>query len=332
MYLQPLGALDSPEKAPLQDQRSLTKDFVFMVENGESRFCAETCAYVLHRANILLEHEVYRWKFLDLSDYQNRDTGICKQDQTLVLLGGTDTPWRSCAQDISTLRTAIRNAARVCVVGSAVFVPLQTGVLGGKRIAVHPAFRAAVAEYGTHVDIEPNCTCHHKSLSSATGPVAAVRMIIDLVGAREGAFMHAALYNDLGFNESVHASGVNERGRLERKAQGLDVINEALSIMSDHLEDTLSVAQIADLVGVSPRKLERCFAERLNRSPLKVYRDLRLDRARDLIAQTGMPFKDVAVASGFSSVTLMKRWFFHKYREAPSDVRHRAFVGVAGTE
>jgi transcriptional regulator GlxA family with amidase domain len=111
-------------------------------------------------------------------------------------------------------------------------------------------------------------------------------------------------------------------------AEGDGVISEALQIMFDHLEDTLSVGQIADILGVSPRKLERGFNDRLGQTPLKVYRDLRLDRAHSLLAQTAMPLGEISVACGFSNVTLMKKWFQQKYGQLPSDVRRQAFAGA----
>ena len=106
------------------------------------------------------------------------------------------------------------------------------------------------------------------------------------------------------------------------------MISDALQIMEDHIEDTLSVSQVAEIIGISARKLERGFADKLGRSPLKVYRDLRLDRAHDLVSQTALPFGEVAIACGFSNVTLMKRWFQGKYGEPPCDVRRRAFNGI----
>jgi transcriptional regulator GlxA family with amidase domain len=112
-------------------------------------------------------------------------------------------------------------------------------------------------------------------------------------------------------------------------AQGDEVICEALQIMLDHLEDTLSVGQIAEVLDVSPRKLERGFRDLLKQSPLKVYRDMRLERVHRLLQQTAMPLGDVAVACGFSNVTLMKKWFHRKYGERPEAVRRHAFVGYA---
>ncbi len=330
MYLTNLDPLGAPDPRPLRDQRSLSDKFVFIVQNADTGFVAETCIHVLRRANQILGQEVFSWSCVDATARPCRDALSCAPDQVLVLVGGVDQPWRPARPERMLLRAAIRNAARVCVVGGAVFVPLTTGVLGAKRLAVHAAFQAGVQETCAGLELHSDATCHHKSLSSATGPAAAMRMMVELVGAREGAFLEAALGRDLGLPDSGKRAetGSGERWRLERRAQGCDVIGDALQIMEDHIEDTLSVAQIADIIGVSARKLERGFAEKLGRSPLKIYRDLRLDRAHDLMIQTALPLSEVTIACGFSNVTLMKRWFQRKYGQDPCEVRRQAFEGV----
>ena len=330
MYLSNLDPLGTTDARPLRDQRSLSQKFAFVIQNESVRFIAESCIHVLRRTNQLLGQEQYSWTCFDASASTTQDALNCAPDQVLVLVGGVDHPWRPTKPEIAPLRAAIRNAARVCVVGGAVFVPLATGVLGAKRLAVHGAFQTGLRETCTTLEMHSDATCHHKALSSATGPVAAMRMMVDLIGAREGNFTQSALTRDLGLpgSDMPIASRSGERWRFQRRAEGCDVICEALQIMEDHLEDTLSVAQIAAIIGVSPRKLERSFAEKLGRSPLKVYRDLRLDRAHDLMTQTVLPLNEVTLACGFSNVTLMKRWFHRKYGQVPCEVRRQAFQGV----
>lgn len=301
-------------------RRSLSRDFVFLSQNAQMSFAAEACIDVLRAANRLLGRDAYSW-----SCPKDGHTIACGSDQILVLIGGMEEPWRPGASELRGLRAAIRNAARVCVVGSAVFVPLGAGVLGAKPVAVHPNFRPGVAELAGSVEMHDGATCHHKAMSSAISPAAAIRMMVDLVGARDGEFIRGALSNYLGLSDPEQANMSGEHWRYTRMAQGDEVIGEALSIMLDHLEDTLSVGQIASLLDVSPRKLERGFSELLRQTPLKVYRDLRLDRARQLLAQTSMPMNEISVACGFSNVTLMKKWFTKKYGEAPETVRRQAY-------
>lgn len=328
MYLETLENARPAVPTPLHARRSLSGEFVFVSQDRSVAFTAEACIEVLRSANRLTGQQGYGWTHLVGEDaLAEADPSVCGPEQTLVLIGGTEDAWRPGEGHLRALRTAIRNAARVCVVGSAVFVPLAAGVLSTKRMAVHPNYRASVEETDRGIEMHDGATCHHKALSSAVGPAAAMRMMVELVGARDGEFTRMALARYLGLAEPGDEGGANEHWRYQRMAQGDEVISDALQIMRDHLEDTLSVGQIADILDVSPRKLERGFNELLGQTPLKVYRDLRLERAHKLLAQTAMPVGEVSVACGFSNVTLMKKWFFRKYDQMPGDVRRHAFAG-----
>lgn len=327
MYLENLGTGPAAVATPLHCKRSLSGGFVFVSQDERVAYAAEACMDVLRSANGMLGQNSYSWSHLHGEAALEEGPG-CGPDQTLILIGGMDTPWRPEGAVLRGLRASIRNAARVGVVGSAIFVPLAAGVLGAKQVSVHPNFRAGVAECSRGVDMVDRATCHHKALSSAISPAAAIRMMVELVGARDGEFTRAALSKYLGLSEPEAEALTGEHWRYKRMAQGNMVISEALQIMLDHLEDTLSVGQIADILAVSPRKLERGFSELLKQTPLKVYRDLRLDRARCLLAQTSLPMNEVSVASGFSNVTLMKKWFFRKFGEMPDAVRQHAFGGA----
>ena len=328
MYLHNFNSKPTSEVDVVTKPRNFSSDFVFVAQDDSVDFIAGTCTHVLSAANQLLERNAYSWTQLRSADLPGNRSPICGPDQTLVLIGGSDQAWTPNAEQLRVLRSAIRSALRVCVVGSAVFVPLAAGVLGAKRLAVHSAFQTGVSEMNCSIEMHPGPTCHHKSLSSATGPAAAMRMMVELVGSRDGDVAAMALSRDLGLSDGEASCGTGEHLRFQRMSQGDEVIQEALQMMEDHLEDTLSVAQIAEIIGVSPRKLERSFGDRLGRSPLKVYRDLRLHRAHNLLAQTAMPLSEVSVACGFSNVTLMKRWFHQKYGELPCDVRRQAFCGA----
>ncbi|MFK7940084.1 MAG: helix-turn-helix domain-containing protein [Roseovarius sp.] len=330
MFLENLDPSRSACAAGLHGKRSLSGDFVFLSQDDSVSFAAEACIDVLRSANRLIGSETYSWTHLrGEAALDMLERPVCEPDQTLVLIGGTENPWRPDSDKLRDLRACIRNAARLCVVGSAVFVPLGAGVLGNKQISVHPNFRPGVSETSAVVDMYDGATCHQSALSSAISPTAAIRMMVELVGARDGEFTRAALSRYLGLTDPETSPNMaGEHWRYTRMAQGDLIIGEALTIMLDHLEDTLTVGQIAGLLDVSPRKLERGFNDLLRETPLKVYRDLRLDRARNLMSQTSMPMNEISVACGFSNVTLMKKWFVKKYGDTPEHVRQHSYGGL----
>jgi AraC family transcriptional regulator of adaptative response / DNA-3-methyladenine glycosylase II len=86
------------------------------------------------------------------------------------------------------------------------------------------------------------------------------------------------------------------------------------------------IEKIAASLGVSARHLRRVFVARYGVSPLRYGQTCRLLFARRLILETGLPFTQVAMASGFGSVRRMNALFRERYRCNPTELR-RGSVG-----
>lgn len=326
MYLETLDHTSELTAGSLNSSRSLTTDFVFLTQDRSACFIAESCIEVLRTANQLIGAEKYSWSH-HIGVPMESETSLCGPDQTFVIVGGTHTPWQITPDQLSRIKPAVRNAARVGIVGSGIFVLLAAGVLRTQRAAIHPQFQTSVRESGYLADFNNETTCHHKTLSSAISAVAAIKMVVELVGAREGGFAENALREHLGLTAPAQNNQSQEHWRYKRMAEGNAVVCEALDIMLNHLEDTLTVGQVASIMGVSARRLERSFGDKLSRSPLYVYRDLRLERAHALLEQTALPIAEISLACGFSTTALLSKWYRQKFGELPTHTRKAAFIG-----
>ncbi|WP_323763961.1 helix-turn-helix domain-containing protein [Marinovum sp.] len=63
--------------------------------------------------------------------------------------------------------------------------------------------------------------------------------------------------------------------------------------------------------------MERLFRLFLDESPATTYRNIRLDRAHSLLAETDMSVTEIAVACGFNDVSLLARHFKARFGETP---------------
>ncbi len=326
MYLKNFNLSEKATFDGFDKLRSITRSFVFISQNESTRFAAEGCIDVLRAANNLIGQEVYTWtNAIDLESKLANNR--CSTNQTLVLAGGIFDPWCVAPKDLPKVRCQLRSAARVCVIGSAIFVPISVAMFKTEKTSVHPQFRAAVKERGYSGEFHYENTCHQSSISSAVSPAAAIEMIIHFVGALDGNFIANALRTHLGISSAHEISRSREHWHFKRLAEGNPVVSEALDIMRDHLEDTLTVGQIASIMSVSPRRLERSFGEKLLQSPLQVYRSLRLEQAEKLLVQTELPISEISVACGFSNVTLLSKWYRQKFGVQPSVARKKAYLG-----
>jgi len=95
-----------------------------------------------------------------------------------------------------------------------------------------------------------------------------------------------------------------EKQRLPSRILGGDVqprLTMALELMENNIEEALSTEEIARLVHISRRQLERLFKQFLGTMPAKYYLQLRLERAKLLLSTTNTSIVQVGLSCGFSS-------------------------------
>ena len=87
--------------------------------------------------------------------------------------------------------------------------------------------------------------------------------------------------------------------------------------MENNIEDPLTPDEIADVVGLSTRQLERLFAKYLTISPKRHYLRIRLEKGRNLLRQTDLSVTDVCVACGFKSLSHFSKSYRANYGIPP---------------
>jgi transcriptional regulator GlxA family with amidase domain len=98
----------------------------------------------------------------------------------------------------------------------------------------------------------------------------------------------------------------------------------ALILMEQHIDDDLTIENIAHSVGLSRRQLERLFLLEGGTSPAQAYTALRMKKARTLILHTNAAFIDIANDVGFNNASHFTRLFKRLYGTTPSKIRAAA--------
>lgn len=98
----------------------------------------------------------------------------------------------------------------------------------------------------------------------------------------------------------------------------------ALILMEQHIDDELTIDNIADAVGLSRRQLERLFMVEAGTSPAQAYTKLRMKKAQSLVKHTNATFVDIANDVGFNNASHFSRAFRRLYGISPSKLRAEA--------
>ncbi|MGD0447565.1 MAG: AlkA N-terminal domain-containing protein [Candidatus Dormibacteria bacterium] len=99
------------------------------------------------------------------------------------------------------------------------------------------------------------------------------------------------------------------------------LVGRALRLIAAGLADGGGIEGVARRLGVSSRTLDRHFTASIGASPHQLARSRRVQTARTLIAQSSMPFVDVAFASGFGSLRQFNETIRQELGVAPRALR-----------
>ena len=102
------------------------------------------------------------------------------------------------------------------------------------------------------------------------------------------------------------------------------IVSRALRLISEGALDRSGVDALADRLGVTARHLRRLFLHHLGATPLDVALTRRVHFAKKLLDETGLPFTEVAFASGFGSVRRFNGQIRRTYSRTPTELRRLA--------
>jgi transcriptional regulator GlxA family with amidase domain len=185
-------------------------------------------------------------------------------------------------------------------IGCGAGVLAQAGVLRGHRATAHWPHLPLLTD--RHVDTVFSSHWYEidRGRLSCAGGTASMDLLMVWLGQRHGGRLGQELAAYFGVEQ---ARGRDERQRtpVQARASAAPKLAEAVALMEANVGEPLPTEDIARLVGVSRRQLERLFKQHLDALPSRYYLELRLDRARKLLQQTGQSILQIGLACGFAS-------------------------------
>ena len=102
----------------------------------------------------------------------------------------------------------------------------------------------------------------------------------------------------------------------------------AIHVMEQHIDELVAIDDIAQRVRLSVRMLEYLFRQTLDMSPAAYYRRLRLQTARRMIVDTRLQLREIAIRTGFNSLSAFSRGVKSHYQQTPGECRRQARASV----
>jgi transcriptional regulator GlxA family with amidase domain len=216
-------------------------------------------------------------------------------------------------------------------VGAPVLWLARSGLLAGVRVALPWALFGdadAVAESAIltsnlyEIDHSRDQQRNQQRITCAGG-AASLDFALSLIEILFGKTVQAQVQEVLCVDR-VRAGNERQRIALQARFGNLQPkLSEAVTLMESNLEEPLSTDEIAALVGLSRRQLERLFKQYLDNLPSRYYLELRLKRARQLLLDSHHSIVQVGLMCGFSSGSHFSTAFGLLFGITPREERQR---------
>ena len=100
-------------------------------------------------------------------------------------------------------------------------------------------------------------------------------------------------------------------------------IRRALEVMEREYSSALTATRMAEVLGLSRSRFEHLFKAETGGRFRPTLREIRLSKARTLLAKSILSIKEVACGAGFVSTSAFSRAFVKRYGQPPSRWRGR---------
>jgi transcriptional regulator GlxA family with amidase domain len=335
------------QSLPGPADRDTPSTWGFLLLPGFPMACLTSAVEPLRAANEIMGCRTFRWRLLSERGGPVRSSAAVGFDTDLTLAdashGGAGLDALICLSppdarfdDRRRAEAALRLLARRGVVlggfSGGVFPLMRAQAMGRHRPSVHWCYEAAWAAEFPQAETSRAAIERGHGRITVSGAGAVFDLMLRVIEERAGRalmtevacwFQHPFVRDE----SAPQATPVARAGGLE--AMLPPPVREAVRLFATHIEDPLSIAQVAAQVGLSERTLERAFKAATGETPLRHYRRMRLEQGRQRVLYSSDSLSEIARSVGFSTSTDFARYYAETFGRRPADERRR-LAGLRG--
>ncbi|SAK47575.1 GlxA family transcriptional regulator [Caballeronia ptereochthonis] len=251
---------------------------------------------------------------------------------TLIIAGGWGVHEAVRHPDlVGWVRTRSTHARRTASVCTGAFLLAAAGLLDARRAVTHWTRCAELAARFPAVRVESDpIFIRDGDVWTSAGVTAGIDLSLALVEEDLGRALaldvarHLVVFLKRPGGQAQFSAALSLQKSGERFA-------ELHAWIAENLASDLSVGVLAGRVGMSERSFVRHYRAQTGTTPARSIERMRLEAARRLLGDTGLPVKRVAARCGFGSEETMRRGFLRALGVSPQAYRDR-FTGAAHSE
>ncbi|MEP1768834.1 MAG: helix-turn-helix domain-containing protein [Sulfitobacter sp.] len=277
--------------------------------------CLTSMIEPLRAANEIIGHEAFGWTLISETGARieasakvwfDPDVALAEVDaiDQLFLLSGPASQFAHPAPSQGKLRKMARHGLPIGAISGGVFPLARAGLLEGHTASVHWCYEGAFRTEFPTLKATDDVIAIDRRCATAAGAAAAFDLALRMIEENHGAdvatevacwFQHPL----------VRGEGVMQRKPSLNRQTTLDMlppsVRKAVDLFASHIEDPLTISDVAGAVGLSVRQLERSFQKSTGMSPMTYYRTTRMNAARQLVLYSNDTMMQIATAVGYAS-------------------------------
>ncbi|MET9013638.1 GlxA family transcriptional regulator [Streptomyces olivaceoviridis] len=227
---------------------------------------------------------------------------------------------------LAALRRAVDRGTRVLSVCSGVFVLAAAGLLDGRRCAVHWHHAEQLSRRYPRLTVEPDVLyVDEDPVITSAGTAAGIDACLHIVRKEQG----PEVANKIARRMVVppHRDG-GQAQFIERPLPKApcDTVGEVLAWMEAHLDQEVTVEQLAARAHMAPRTFARRFQQETGTTPYRWILRQRVLLAQELLEGTDETMDAIAWRTGFGTAAALRHQFVRALGTTPNAYR-RAFRG-----
>jgi len=213
--------------------------------------------------------------------------------------------------------------SRIAGIGGACALLAEAGLLNKRACAAHWSLADAMAERAPNLDIADRLFVIEERIATCAGRDATLDFVLRLIADAAGERLARLVADRLNHARPREASE-RQLSELDFSGQrGASAIASTVAAMRRRMTEGEDLDGIAAQSGVSQRQLQRLFRRHLGMTPTQYFLKARLQRARHLLQYSTLSVTEIAIATGFASISHFTRRYTELYGRTPTAERGR---------
>ena len=286
-------------------------------------------------ANRICGENDYTWKALSMTgdavsasdglsvnvDNGIQDENVLDELDVIIVCGGRRVENNASKALSVWLRSVDKQGVGLGAICTGSYILAGAGLLDGYACSIHWENLTALAEQFPNITVSKSIFTIDRDRFTSSGGTSPVDMMLHMVSSQYGPDVSAGVAEQFIY-ERIRQSDDEQRIPL-RHSEGRqsEKLLVAAELMDANIREPISQEELASYVGLSRRQLQRLFQRHLSCTPSSYYLKIRLQRARQLLRQTGNSIVEISVSTGFISSSHFSKAYRETYGHSPSAER-----------